>query len=210
MSKIILPRYSAFKTKEEANDLRDRIEMDFHKLKLWEYPEIWNTKLIDHDDPEVWRVWSQWGDIRVFRHFSHPSLKKTFLHFHAAGSSIKVYGEYEHTFGIYGTEADDEKVLSATSDIVEELVSKIELKTVVQKFGSSYTFISPRCAHRINPKVPVESIMIMNPLFRAGLTKNLSRKSHPHKDLFDHQKDLLMKQMKERYEDTASFNFNYS
>jgi len=90
----------SFNTHEEAIETQSIVESNiFDILNDTSY----RTSRIIHDDPEVWRVWWQYWEVRVALHKIFPCLDgECFFHPHPWPSTIRcLKWWYDHRIWIY-------------------------------------------------------------------------------------------------------------
>lgn len=165
--------FKNFTTNQEAIETLLKVESVIPDILA--HPELMKTSRIIHDEPEVWRIWWQLGDIRVAFHKIFPC-EECFFHPHPWPSIVKcLKGGYTHTIGIYNGSPNDVMCLRP-DDIKGFSDTLLPFVTTVSK-GDHYRMVDIRQFHQVTTPDYSYSIMIMGQPYFKGATKAFSRKS---------------------------------
>ena len=126
------------------------------KSELLIKPEIWNTLDVDYFPPRVERLWTQYGDFRIFLHTIHQTNEKCLYHKHRwPGVFKQLKGAYE--MGITFSEKE------ISSDEAHDLP---DLAKFVVSAGSYYEMTQTDALHYVRPITDVSySIMLTKSLY---------------------------------------------
>lgn len=134
---------------------------------------IWNSYHIKHDDPEVWRLWLQLGDIRLYLHKIF-ACDEPFLHVHPSTSIVKcLKGGYIHTIAMHNGVVND--IINLQPEKLDEFSSKLTKQTSLIVPGSVYEMTDIRHFHSVKAEDISWSIMLMGRPYFQGATKQFSR-----------------------------------
>lgn len=177
-------KFKNFTNNKEALETLNEVEAEMPGIL--EGPlEQWNSLKVVHDEPEVWRLWMQCGEIRLPLHLISPS-SDPFFHFHPWPSVVKcVNGGYLHRMSFYPNaemmtnplhyNGDDEYFERMARYVQEKM--PITMTRVVP--GSIYMMTDIRQCHQvIVPEGSVwnSSVMIMGKPYFSGASELFSRK----------------------------------
>jgi hypothetical protein len=178
----------AFTTLEQVEAILPELLSDIH---------VWNTYKVIHDDPQVWRIWSQLGDIRVCFHKIYPC-NDPFLHPHPWPSIVKcLQGGYEQNIGIYNGLVDDIKAL--TPDTLDDFSASLVKQTTQIVPNSVYAMTDLRVFHSVQASDINYSLMIMGKPYFKGATRQYSRNTPIDTPLSDLEKNELFEFAQTKY-----------
>jgi hypothetical protein len=180
-----LPQLKSFMTVAEAQ--KTQLEVKSLLLDLLEHPEQWNTLKVLHDEPEVWRMWLQLGNVRTYIHGIF-TCEDPFLHFHPWRSSVElIKWSYNNRTTSFPGSVED--IIKAAQEWrIDELGKWLPYITTHLMPGSSYYMLDPRTMHAVQVTSDM-SISLMNTdvPYRKGATKDLSRKMPAHNPTLTHR-----------------------
>lgn len=134
---------------------------------------IWKSYHIKHDDPEVWRLWLQLGEIRLYLHKIF-ACSDPFLHVHPGSSIVKcLKGGYMHTTAMHNGLISD--ILNLQPEQLDDFSTKLTKQTTLIVPGSVYEMTDIRHFHSVKAANVSWSVMIMGLPYFKGATKQFSR-----------------------------------
>jgi hypothetical protein len=168
--------FSNFTNEKVAQEVQYNVESNIGKILS--LADAMQTSRIIHDEPEVWRVWWQLGDIRVALHKIMPC-DECFFHPHPWPSVIRcLKGGYTHRIGLYnGPKADVEAL---TPDHIQAFSDTLVPMTTTISAGDSYLMPDIRQFHQVSTSAVSYSLMIMGLPYFPGATRRFSRKVPDH------------------------------
>ena len=160
-----------FNTNQEALERLQIIEDNMHIIL--EHTDIMRTSRIMHDEPEVWRLSWQLGEVRLAFHKIFPC-HECFFHPHPWPSLVKcLKGGYIHQIGIYNGAKED--VMTIRSETIEVFSNNlIPMRTMVSS-GDIYIMTDIRHFHQVSTNQCSYSLMIMGEQYFQGASKQFSR-----------------------------------
>ena len=107
----------------------------------------WGSLFIDYEKPHVYRLWTQWGENRIYLHKIMPcEAEDAFWHPHPWASAVKIIsGSYEMGVGLYHT-----------------TTFKMSAKLILGP-NTTYEMTEQDGYHYVRPLEPVYSIMVTGP-----------------------------------------------
>lgn len=190
-----------FTTNEQALERLQEIEAVLPEI-LNVQLEQWNSLKVVHDEPEVWRLWMQCGEVRINLHLIAPC-SDPFFHFHPWPSVVKcVGGGYLHKTGCYPRSlslfTDDFRMVDV-EEMIEDIVPMIS--QVVP--GSMYIMTDIRQCHQVivsEGSVWNSSVMMTGKPYFTGASELLSRKKIGEKvELTEEEKILVINPIRKYY-----------
>lgn len=179
--------YSAIKTKIMKKDYKfmnfTNAEQAFETLaeverlmpNMLEDRNEWNTSHVIHDDPEVWRLWRQIGEIRVCIHKIY-ACTDPFLHVHPWPSIVKcLSGGYMHTIAMHNGPNSYGEVIRLNPDELDSFSASLTRHTNLVVPGSVYEMTDVRQFHSVKAHDISWSIMLMGMPYFKGATRQFSR-----------------------------------
>jgi hypothetical protein len=162
---------SHFSTLEEARKLQGLVEWNMQSILG--YPM--NTVKIKHDDPEVWRVWTSIGDVRIAFHKIFPCQDgECFFHPHPWPSTIRcLEGWYRHIVATHSGSVEDIKSLTPES-LAAFSQKLVPMETTVSP-GDYYAMPDIRHFHQVSTPEINYSMMIMWAPYFTWATRQFSR-----------------------------------
>lgn len=143
--------------------------------ELLQRRDLMKSLKVLHDEPEVWRIWWQLGEVRIMFHKIMPAMPdQAFFHPHPWPSKVRILkGHYINTIGIYnGPKKDVEKLLPEELDDFGKKLVPMEIQIGE---SSMYSMLDVRQFHKVVSGNPVYSLMIIGLPYFAGATKQFSR-----------------------------------
>ena len=126
------------------------------KFDLINRPEVWNTLDVDYFPPRVERLWTQYGEFRIFLHTIHQTKEKCLYHKHRwPGAFKQLKGSYEMgiTYSEKEISSDDAHALP---DVAKFIISE----------GSYYEMTQTDALHYVKPITDIShSIMLTKSLY---------------------------------------------
>lgn len=163
--------FSNFTTPQQA--FATRLKVRTVLPELFHDGKKWGTYRVLHDDPEVWRIWRQLGNIRVCLHYIF-SCDAPFFHFHPWPSVVEcLEGGYMQSIGIYNGSVEDIYALEPAQ--LDAFTNQLVKQDSMIIPGSSYAMTDLRQCHSVQVHDYNVSLMIMGLEYRKGLGKQLSR-----------------------------------
>lgn len=160
-------------------------------------PDEWNTYKVIHDDPEVWRIWRQVGNIRVCFHKIYPC-DDPFMHPHPWPSIVKcLKGGYQNTIGVYNGPKED--VMKLKPQDLDAFTSSLVRHSYIVVPGSIYSLVDIREFHAVKAQDINWSLMLMDKPHFPGATQQFSRKAPIDSKLSVAEKDEMMAFARSKY-----------
>ncbi len=173
-------KFKNFTNNKEALERLNEVETEMPGIL--EGPlEQWNSLKVVHDEPEVWRLWMQCGEIRINQHLISPC-SDPFFHLHPTPSVVKcIAGGYLHQTGCYPYSIDYLKTQLRISDLADlrEIIEGVVPMVSQVVPGSMYIMTDIRQCHQVivpNGDKWNSSVMITGLPYFSGASKLLSRK----------------------------------
>lgn len=144
----------------------------------------WHSLNITYHPPRVERIWTQYGDNRIFLHVIHPcEPDEALLHPHDWPSAMYVVrGRYEHKVGYHpGLNPGDD--VDGTWDLVKDSVRC--LTTLELSAGSSYEMLDPLAFHSVRPldDSPALSVMVTGQPWEKAVRLNFPKPNFEQRPL---------------------------
>lgn len=159
--------------------LSNLTEIEMILPQLLKDQSIWNSVFVDYEEPYVERLWTHYGDSRIYLHKIHPPTKSSALfHPHPWPSAMRIIqGSYRMDVG-YGTGSHPPPIAA----------------TIILPAGSTYEMSDPDGWHSVEPiHEPTYTLMITGNPWKRESPKSSYKLQELSKEAREHLFEVFKK-----------------